>query len=310
MRVGLSSGPSVKIGFVGFHRLFNGVFNNITHSIAHRFSLEVSEPGPDGHLREIPDFLFCSVYGHPHLDPRYDDCVKIFTCEENIRPPWAECDYAMTGDYSDDPRHLRLPIYARVLLHLPHQDCVRQGLLANPNLTLVKDPATNWERVLRSKTRFCNFIASNHEASERIRFYDLLSKYKRVDAGGSVRNNIGQRVADKLTFIEPYKFTIAFENSSYPGYVSEKIVEPMIVNSLPIYWGSPKIDDDFDPRSLVVATGRRLEDVVDEVIALDRSDDSYVEKMKRPWFHENVQNRYCQPDHVADFLAKVFHPTP
>jgi hypothetical protein len=306
MKIGMPGPGRIRIGFVGFHHSFNPIWNNVTHSIQHRFSLDVSEPGPDGHLQAIPDFLFFSVYQKRHLDPRYDKCTKIFTCEENIRPPWNECDYAMTGDYSDNPKHLRLPIYVRVLLHLPQQECVRLKLLSHPNLTLIKDPNTDWEMMLKTKHRFCNFVVSNGGAPERIRFYDLLSKYRKIDSGGSVRNNIGGRVADKMTFIEHYKFTISFENSSFPGYVSEKVVEPMIVNSLPIYWGCPRIDEDFDPRSLIVATGRKLEDVVDEVVELDRDDDKYAKKMRVPWFHENVQNRYCSIDYLADFLEGVF----
>ena len=35
-----------------------------------------------------------------------------------------------------------------------------------------------------------------------------------------------------------YKFNICFENSSTPGYVTEKIIQSMYVNSIPIYWGT------------------------------------------------------------------------
>ena len=294
----------IRVGFVGFHALFNPIWNHITLSLIHRFALDVSVPGPDGHLENIPDFLFFSVYGHPHRDPRYDPCVKIFTCEENIRPPWGMCHYAMTGDYVNNPRHLRLPIYVRMLLHLPYQESIRR--LTDPNLSLIKNPSTNWGSLLRSKTRFCNFVASNPNALRRIKFYELLSRYKQVDSGGRVGNNVGGPIEDKLTFIEPYKFTIAFENRSYPGYVSEKIVEPMVVNSIPIYWGNPRIADDFDPASFVVATNRRLEDVVEEVAELDRDDEKYLQKLRHPWFHGNSQNRYCPVDYVANFLGTVF----
>ena len=176
----------------------------------------------------------------------------------------------MTGDYIPEPRHLRLPIYVRARLHVREQ--AGYADLAHPCPSLVKDPETDWEALLRSKSKFCNFVYSNNCARERIRFFELLSKYKKVDSGGAVLNNLGCRVEQKLSFIEPYKFTIAFENASYPGYVSEKVVEPMFSGGIPIYWGSSRISDDFCPRSMVIATGRRLEDVVDEVVALDQND--------------------------------------
>jgi len=303
--IGLKDRRLIRVGFVGFHRLFHPVWNNITMSLLHRYCLEVSEPRPDGPLDVVPDILFFSVYNKPHLDRRYDRCLKIFTCEENIRPPWSECSYAMTGDYDPSPCHLRLPIYVRVLRHLPDQECIKLKLLDRPNLTLVKDPATDWRAVAQSKTRFCAFVFSNECARERIRLFELLSRYKKVDSGGRVRNNLGYRVADKLTFLQDYKFTVAFENSAFPGYVSEKLVEPMVVNSLPIYWGSPRVDDDFDPASFVCANNRNLDDVVAEIVELDRDDDKYAQKLAVPWFHDNRPNRYCDADHLADFFAKI-----
>lgn len=315
MLIGLPNKPAVSIGFIGFHSSFNPIWNNITHSLVHRYSLDVSEPDSSGHLPIVPDVLFFSVFANAHLDPRYDRCLKVFTCEENIRPPWPECQFAMTGDYSNDPNHLRLPIYVRAIRHV--QDQPSYTSLRSPCPTLIKDPTTDWKTVLALKTKFCNFVYSNEHwrdpraAGEcglelRIRFFELLSKYKRVDSGGKIQNNLGYQVQEKLPFLEPYKLTIAFENSSYPGYVSEKIVDPMFVHSIPIYWGSDQIADDFNPRSLVIATGRKLEDVVDEVISLDLDDSACLAKLEQPWFADNTPNHYCQTDYIVDFMKKVF----
>ncbi|WP_416171499.1 glycosyltransferase family 10 domain-containing protein [Algoriphagus boritolerans] len=74
--------------------------------------------------------------------------------------------------------------------------------------------------------KFCCFLASNERAKERIEFFKKLSQYKQVDSGGIVHNNLGFRVSDKMKFIKDYKFIVAFENSSYPGYITEKIWHP------------------------------------------------------------------------------------
>ena len=313
--IGTGPGAPVSVGFVGFHQAFNPVWNSITHSVTHRFRLDVTtpEPGPVGHLPTVPDFLFFSVYKEIHRDARYDKCTKIFTCEENFNPPWGECHYAMTGDHSDDPRHLRLPIYVRAMHHIRDQPCYPR--LRDPCPDLVKRPDTDLRSLAARK--FCCFVVSNELWRDprcrgecglalRIKFFELLSRYKRVDSGGIVKNNIGRQVTDKLPFVQDYKLIVAFESSSYPGYVSEKFVEPMFVNSIPIYWGCPRVAEDFNPESMVVATGRRLEDVVDEVVALDRDDATYLAKLRQPWFRGNVPNKYCPGDYVADFLEKVF----
>lgn len=330
LKIGTSpdESPPIKIGFLGFHKLFHPTWNNITKALVHRFALEVSDVLPSGHLDPVPDFLFVSVFeangamlqhqfslfgsvGSPtevplYHDPRYDGCVKIHVSDECIRPPWQECDYAVTGDHDADPRHLRLPVYVRDHRYILDLPCVRWGKLIRPNLSLSKTTEREWDDIFALKTKFCNFVYSNDHAKERIRFCELLSAYKRVDCGGAVLGNLGYKVEDKIPFLEPYKFTIAFENASYPGYVTEKIYEPMIARSMPIYWGSPTINHDFCVESFVLATGRDFKDVVDEVVALDQDDTLYKKKMRVPWFHGDAPNQYCQPDYFADFMARVF----
>src|SRR5260370_9612863 len=120
----------------------------------------------------------------------------------------------------------------------------------------------NVDEVIETKTRFCNFVYSNR-VPFREKFFAELSKYKRVDAPGISMNNMagidsgngnsGDRWQRKRAFISQYKFTIAFENSSYPGYHTEKLLDPMMVGSLPIYWGNPSIDRHFNPNSFVNA---------------------------------------------------------
>ena len=75
---------------------------------------------------------------------------------------------------------------------------------------------------------------------------EKLSKYKRVDSGGRHLNNIGGPVDDKLEFQKDYKFSIAFENSAFPGYLTEKLPEAVIAQTLPIYWGDKLVHRDFN----------------------------------------------------------------
>ena len=35
------------------------------------------------------------------------------------------------------------------------------------------------------------------------------------------------------------------------GYTTEKIFEPMIAQSIPIYWGNPRIGEDFNEKSFI-----------------------------------------------------------
>lgn len=46
---------------------------------------------------------------------------------------------------------------------------------------------------------------------------------------------------DKFKTLKDYKFTLCFENSVFPGYVTEKIFDAIFAGSVPIYYGAPDI---------------------------------------------------------------------
>jgi len=284
---------SHRINFVDFHTSFNVEHNSILGCLRPYFDLELSNE---------PEFLFYSVWGFKHHHPRFHHCIKIWCTEENFRPDFTKCDYALSFDHlTNEPRHLRLPLYVRYLYH--HQEGTGKGL--------VKSLDYNPISILRSKTRFCNFIYSNPQAKTRIAFFLKLSKYKHVDSGGAVLNNLNHRPENKLEFITPYKFTIAFENASWPGYVTEKLVEPMLVDSLPIYWGNPLIDREFNARSFVNCHDyQTLDEAVEQIIHLDQDNDAYLDKLRQPWFTDNVKNEYCKTDYLVPFFTRVFANKP
>lgn len=46
---------------------------------------------------------------------------------------------------------------------------------------------------------------------------------------------------DKLQTIKNYRFALCFENGSYPGYVTEKLIDCLVAGVIPIYRGAPDI---------------------------------------------------------------------
>jgi hypothetical protein len=51
-----------------------------------------------------------------------------------------------------------------------------------------------------------------------------------------------------------YVFTIAIENTSHDHYFTEKIINPFVYNTIPLYWGCSKIESYF-PNHLIPLTG-------------------------------------------------------
>ena len=135
-----------------------------------------------------------------------------------------------------------------------------------------------------------------------------MSKYKKVHSGGKLLNNFGDTVKDKLEFISDFKFTFAFENSSYPGYVTEKIYDSMFVNSIPIYWGSPLINIDFNTKSFVNHHDyNNDEEVIQRIIELDQDKYKMADLLKESWFTNNKLNPYCDQETLRMFFHKIFN---
>lgn len=269
--------PTLRLAFADFWPRFKPRENYFVRLLSEAYQLEFCD---------APDLLIYSCFGKSHRNYR---CRKIFFTGENTRPNFRECDFALTFDHIGRPEHYRLPLY---------------GWYGDPAALVKRN--VNPEEILRSKTRFCNFVFSNRKGHMRNRFFELLSKYKRVDSGGRWLNNIGGPIADKQAFLRDYKFTIAFENGSHPGYTTEKLVQPMFENSLPIYWGNPLVHLDFNTRSFVSYFDHgNLSDLVDRVIEIDRDDALYMKYFSEPWYHNNQVNHFVRPENVLRFLKRA-----
>ena len=232
-----------------------------------------------------PDFLIYSCFGKQFL--KYD-CTRIFYTGENVRPNFNQCDYAFSFDYPVTERNYRLPLY---LLYGYFNQLESKG----------KQPRNP------SDLKFCNFVYSNKKASERIEFYKKLECYKPIDSGGKILNNIGGRVRDKMEFLKNYKFTIAFENSSYPGYTTEKIMQPLIANTIPIYWGNPLIARDFNPDCFINCHDfESFDEVVAHITKVDKDDELFQKYISAPAFINGVDNEFVNEDNLKRQWDKIF----
>ena len=236
---------------------------------------------------EDPDYVIDGGLTYRHL--KYN-AVKILIDGENLVPDFNDFDYAIgSTELTFGDRYLRSPWF----VFYPHF-----SEIANRKTT--PDPA------LLSR-KFCSFVVSNAEFGDPMRrkFFEALSKYKRVDSGGKYRNNIGGPVVDKLSFCRDYKFNIAFENSSFPGYTTEKIMDAYVAQSVPIYYGNPHVETDFLPSSMIrVANESDIERAVSEIIRLDRDDDAYMKMVTAPCLTRGDYRVYEKE--LEAFLAHVF----
>lgn len=256
-------------------------------------------------VNDDPDFAVCGVFSDERPVP--GRAVKIAYITENVRPDMERYDWAISFSHFDPPhpRHFRLPLYAWYLRQF------NGGLDA-----LVRQSG---ETPGSDRPRFCNFVFRNGGCRERNSLFKRLSEYKRIDAPSSLMNNMprfeqGPGEGDspaKQRFIRNYKFTIAYENASTPGYTTEKITDAMMAGSVPIYWGNPLVGLDFNPRAMINRHDFASdEDFVNYIIAVDQDDGLYARIAREPYWHNNTVPAAIDDRACLRFWDEVFATTP
>lgn len=226
-----------------------------------------------------PEFILFGPYGNDV--PPKGNYVRIAYYCENITPDLDNCEWAFGVPREEE---IKRNNYKRIQWH---------GVYPQ---TLVKPIDQDIDTIVQSKTKFCNFLYS-HQVNYREQFFKELSKYKKVDAPGKSMNNMpnidtlykGDIWERKRQFLKPYKFTIAFENYSYPGYQTEKLYDAMTMNSIPIYCGDPYIGDIFNTKSFINAFDSLRPNYSTAVQTLERKVQmSFVDI--RPQFYKSLSN--------------------
>ena len=273
----------IKIKFVDFWFGFDPYNNFFFKLISTKFRIEFSDN---------PDILIFSCFGFEYL--KYN-CIKVFYSAENVRPDFTGCDYAITFDYNNHPCHFRLPLYALYIDQIGDIDKLLE--------TKTRQEAL---KIWRNKKKFCCMVVSNAASQKRLDFFKILSKYKHVDSGGKVMNNVGGPVKDKMDFIKDYRFVISFENSSYPGYTTEKIIEPLIADCIPLYWGDPLISKDFNADCFLnLDQAKSFKKLIEEIIAIDSDEEKAVDMLTEQKFSNGIIPEHINGEKLIQFYEKI-----
>lgn len=266
---------SITVKFVDFWPTFDKENNKLVRALRARRSVTVLSDDN----REEPDILFYSHCGYAGEHYKYNRAVKVFYTGENDYPNFNECDYAISfHDIDVAGRNLRYPLYA---LEFPSGNATEQAL---------NQP---------EQRGFCSVVMSNSLECDprRVEIIDAVNAYKPLAYGGSFRNNVGGRVADKESFLAQYKFNLALENSQLDGYVTEKIADSFLAHTVPIYWGGGRVSTDFNPESFINANDyHTLHSLVDAIREIDTDPAKYLAMLNAP-------SRIA--DTVADFDSRL-----
>ncbi len=332
---------TIKIGFRNFWEGFNAENNFFTNLLRKKYEVIISnnpdylfysvypEATPPKNLSTKGDLIrsispelyiflrkFYSLlrnvfYRKYEVNPPRGDFIKIFYGAEKVRPDMEECDFA----FSTFPeREINHPNYMRLQTNL-----VTDFLLGEEGkLSLNRN--VDFKETKKEKTKFCNFIYSQ-DTLLRNSFFKKLNKYKRVDSPGRCMNNMSpigsytnskeSRISinwakEKLNFLKKYKFTIAFENELKDWYTTEKLIHPLLVNSIPIYFGNKKVGEDFNKKCFInYHDFKTVKKLIEHIREVDTNDELYFQYLRQPFFKNKKQYDFSVGKAIERRLNKI-----
>lgn len=275
---------TIRVNFYGFYKGFDPHDNFILDAIRRVGQVEICDN---------PDYVFYSVFDNEYL--LHDQAVRIFFTGENIAPNFQLCDYAIGFERLEfGDRYLRFPFYYG---ELQYQNDLLRAQKKHINIT----------RELLNR-KFCSFVYSNADTDGmRDQLFQKLGSIHRIDSGGRLFNNMNNHyVADKYEFERNYKFSVACENSSHPGYCTEKILQAFAAETVPVYYGDPTATLDFNEKAFVnVHKFESIAEAVQYVRYLDKNSDAYLDMLQEPAFVSDDYVKRMQ-EHFTQFIANIF----
>lgn len=163
---------------------------------------------------------------------------------------------------------------------------IKNGVFFVLGFTFIDDP----NGLDRTKTKMCSLIASKRNDLEghklRHRIADLIVAN---DLAIDVMGRGYKAFENKADGLAPYRFSIVIENSSEDAYFTEKLIDALICETIPIYWGAPDIAEFFDPDGMLICNSEN--DIMGTLENL--SDEAYFSRLRAIEENRNRAMRYA-----------------
>ena len=128
--------------------------------------------------------------------------------------------------------------------------------------------------------------------------------------GGKHKNNVGGPVAGQynssamIEFYRRWKFAITMENSSRPYYITEKLVNGFRSGVVPVYWGSDRVCEFFNPKRFLQLKSGATEEDISEMIERMKSmtDEEYLIMIREPIMLRSME---CVINEISESIKKI-----
>ena len=189
----------------------------------------------------------------------YPGVSKIWFTGENTPPPNnPDIVLSLGFQYNTASNYIRLPLWMIEVNWFGGDP----NKIVNPRPVSVQAATTVDQATIDNKSKFCAFVATNPNNNNRNVAFQILNSWKPVDSAGRLMCNRpegpipaglggGGGELAKVDYYKDYKYVITYENSASPGYTTEKLFHAKVAGAVPIYWGDPFVDRDFDSTGFI-----------------------------------------------------------
>lgn len=241
---------------------------------------------------ETPSLLLFGPFGTTWKQDKWTSVPKAHYTGENT-PSVQDATVFLNLGYPHadfvDEKYIRLPLW---MLEIDWFGA-NLDLLQNPKPLPIDRCTQVYPEEIVQKKKFCAFVVTNPCNSLRNNAFHWLSQYKQVDSAGRLFNNVGDAIYAGLgggggellkhEFLKQYKFCLAFENAASQGYTTEKLLHAKAAGSIPIYWGDPKVERDFDTSGFLDARSVSTPDQLIELVKkIDSNPSAYMRMLSVP----------------------------
>lgn len=236
------------------------------------------------------DVIFGSCFGCSISLVKNNKAKKILFLGENVRPNYEFYDFSLSFDFNDyEKKNFRLPLW---MLYIDWWD------KNSDDISLDELHNKFDSKEVHNREKFACIVISN-PVKNRIELFNKLNSYKKVDGFGSVFGS--KFLGSKKELLKKYRFNICFENSIYPGYCTEKLLQSKVSGCIPLYYGCKEANLDFNEKCyLNLLDFKNIDDFVKKIIEIENNKDLFFEIASEPLF-----NKKPSLDFFYDFIKRI-----
>jgi hypothetical protein len=157
-------------------------------------------------------------------------------------------------------------------------------------------------------------IISNPRGIERTTFLNELEKHFRVCYAGNYKNNIGRTLVPQyntqeyFNFVNQFKFIVSMENSREDTYITEKLINGLLSNIIPVYWGCENVHHYINKdRFLNLNNINNTGEIIKKMLALKENSQEWLNMVNANVFPNNENKLERTLENIANDIKCVLN---